>query len=232
MKVLIADEDPVVRQLLETVARGTGYDVISVVSGPAAIEVLARHPFDLVILDWQMPGLNGLEVCLKLREMPNNEHAFVIMLTSRDSTADLLGALESGVDDYITKPVSPDRLTARLVVAERRIHQNAQRRRAEDALAHATYIAGIGQMTLALQHEINNPLAAVLAHAELLLTTLPPEDTESRGEVRVIIEESKRIAAVIRRLSTLEKPRTVDYLDGTKMIDLSSGRDGTPEGGT
>jgi nitrogen-specific signal transduction histidine kinase len=152
------------------------------------------------------------------------------MITARDSDADLTRVLDGGVDDYLSKPLTAEALRARLAIAERRIALETQRREAEEQLARARWLAGIGETTIAVEHEINNPLAALLGSISLLemsdaLVRLDPEDREN---VQVITQQARRIAAVVKRLSKLKNPKSVEYLRGSKMIDLSSGQ--APEG--
>jgi DNA-binding response OmpR family regulator len=177
----------------------------------------------MMILDWQMPGLDGLEVCRRIRKAPDGEDVFVLMVTGRDAASHLTDALAAGVDDYLSKPATPEHLEARVRIAERRIAQTTARRRAEDALAKAQWLAGIGQTALALQHEINNPLMALLTHGQLLAED--PELTAAiRSQVGTIVAQARRIADVVRRLRELKEPQSVEYLGTSRMIDLAPHR--------
>jgi signal transduction histidine kinase len=150
---------------------------------------------------------------------------FVVVVTARDGREDLEAVLGAGADDYVTKPSSPENLRARLEIAQRRIEQNLARRAAEDELARARWLAGIGETTIALEHEINNPLSALLGHAELLLMEPDVADAH-REQLAIIQEQAARIADVVRRLAKLKNPQSVEYLAGSMMIDLS-GQGGT-----
>ena len=137
--------------------------------GGAAWEMFQEAPAPLVILDLNMPVLDGLEVCRRIRAHEAGRETFVLVVTARDGRDDLTAVLDAGADDYVTKPSSPENLRARLEIAARRIAQDRARRAAEAELARARWLAGIGETTIALEHEINNPLSALLGHAELLL---------------------------------------------------------------
>jgi CheY-like chemotaxis protein len=128
MKVLIAEDDSVCRRLLTGMLEGWGYEVEVVRDGLAAWEVLQRPDAPpLALLDWLMPGMDGLEVCRRVRELARPERPHLILLTIRDNKADTVTGLESGADDYLTKPVYPEELRARLRVGERLIRlQQAQ----------------------------------------------------------------------------------------------------------
>jgi DNA-binding response OmpR family regulator len=222
MKVVLADDSALGRRLLEATLSKAGHDVTSVADGEEAVAAFAQLAPPLVILDWLMPNVDGIEACRRIRALPGGADAFVLMVTARDQSADLLDALGAGVDDYMMKPVTPEMLAARVIIAERRLEQNLLRRRAEDALAVAQRLAGIGETTLALQHEINNPLAALLVHAQLLVSET---DTPAlKKDLDLVVELTRRIADVVRRLSELKAPRSVQYLGGSSMIDLSTSK--------
>jgi CheY-like chemotaxis protein len=170
-----------------------------------------------------MPGLDGLEVCRRIRGCEAGRDTFVLILTARDGRDDLLMALGAGADDYMTKPATPEHLRARLTIAATRIEQNTARRRAEEALARARWLAGIGETAIALQHEINNPLTALLTYAELLGADAAVP-AEQRSAAAAIAEQARRIAAVVKRLAAMDDPRSVEYLAGARMLDLSGKR--------
>jgi two-component system cell cycle response regulator len=120
-KILIADDSPVSRRILEAFLAKRDYDVISVADGEEALQVLSRDDAPrLAVLDWMMPGLEGTRVCRKLREQTEDKpYVYVLLLTARTEKADLLKGLDSGADDYITKPFDPPELLARLSVGRR-----------------------------------------------------------------------------------------------------------------
>jgi putative two-component system response regulator len=120
MKVLIADDNHFYRCALEATLKEWGYEVTAVADGEAAWDVLrAESAPKIAILDWMMPKLDGVEVCRRLRAMPRHEPTYLIILTSRDGKANAVKALESGADDYVTKPFDRGELAARLRVGKR-----------------------------------------------------------------------------------------------------------------
>ena len=227
MRVLFADDDIIARTLMAAVLSDLLHDATIVDNGQAAWDAFQERPVPLVVLDINMPGLDGLEVCRRIRAHDAGRETFVVIVTARDGREDLVDVLEAGADDYVTKPASPENLRARLEIAERRIAQDVQRRVAEAESARSRWLAGIGETTIALEHEINNPLSALLGHAELLVMEggLTGEQLEQVG---VIQEQAARIAQVVRRLARLKNPQSVEYLAGSLMIDLSS-RTGRPD---
>ncbi|MES2177415.1 MAG: response regulator [Gemmatimonadota bacterium] len=227
MRVLFADDDAMARTLMAAVLADLDHEASMAEDGVQAWEQFQRAPAPLVILDINMPGLDGLEVCRRIRAHDTGRDVFVLIVTARDGRDDLANVLEAGADDYVTKPSSPENLRARLEIAKRRIAQDDARRRTEAELARSRWLAGIGETTIALEHEINNPLSALLGHAELLLMDkeLSPDQLD---QLRIIQEQASRIAQVVRRLAKLKNPQSVEYLAGSLMLDLSS-RTSRPE---
>jgi len=117
-----------------------------------------------------------------------------------------------------------EHIRARLVIAERRSKQDVARRKAEAELAIARWRAGIGETAIALQHEINNPLAALLGHAELLLMEFNDRG-EKNEQALIILEQAKRIGDVVKRIARLRNPQSVEYVEGSRMLDLSKPED-------
>jgi DNA-binding response OmpR family regulator len=222
MRVLFADDDVISRTLLAAVLTHLGHESRSARDGQQAWELFQQAPVPLVILDVNMPVLDGLEVCRRIRAHESGRETFVLVVTARDGRDDLAAVLDAGADEYVSKPSTPENLRARLEIAARRIAQEEARRAAEAELARARWLAGIGETTIALEHEINNPLSALLGHAELLLMETGLS-TDQREQLQVIREQAARIAEVVRRLARLKNPKSVEYLSGARMIDLSKG---------
>jgi diguanylate cyclase (GGDEF)-like protein len=120
MKILIADDDPGFCHLMETVLVHWGYDVVIAENGNDALQILqsADSP-RLAVLDWMMPGMDGMEVCRKVREESKQSYTYIILLTSHQRDEDLAAGLEAGADDFITKPFKYDELRLRLRAGRR-----------------------------------------------------------------------------------------------------------------
>lgn len=219
MRLVLADDNDVTRRMLEAMLTRAGHEVIAVADGEAAIAAFERTRPPLVVLDWEMPVVDGLQACAQIRAAAD-EDVFILMLTGRAGSGDLCEALAAGVDDYLIKPATAEQLAARLIIAERRLAQNAARRAAERALAHARWLAGVGETALALQHEINNPLTVLLGEGQLLGmdATLSPSTAKA---VAAILAAGRRIADVVRQISELSEARSVTYVGEDRMLDLS-----------
>jgi two-component system, cell cycle response regulator len=119
-KVLIAEDDPISRRLLEVFLARWGYEVAIASSGTEALQVLeSKDAPRLAVIDWMMPGLEGVQVCQKIREHKDRPYTYILLLSARTQKEDLLRGLESGADDYLTKPFDAQELRARLHVGHR-----------------------------------------------------------------------------------------------------------------
>jgi DNA-binding response OmpR family regulator len=113
-RVLIVDDDPDIRALVMYRLTASGYDVIAADDGEAGLAAAREHAPDLVLVDWMMPRLTGVELCSRLRADPATAGIPVVLLTARTDDVALRGGREAGVDEYITKPFSPRELAARV----------------------------------------------------------------------------------------------------------------------
>lgn len=122
MRVLIAEDEPTSRELLRFSLTQWGYEVAMAEDGAAAWKLFEQQPFPLVISDWMMPGLDGLELIKRIRSAPLTGYVYTILLTARSQKEDLLAGMLAGADDFLTKPFDPDELRVRLRAGERVIH--------------------------------------------------------------------------------------------------------------
>ena len=120
-KLLLVEDDPALAELLEFRFKGEGYAVRTTGDGDEALILAAEEAPDLVILDWMIEGVSGIEVCRRLRCDKATAHVPIVMLTARGAEDDRIRGLETGADDYMTKPFSPRELIARVAAVLRRI---------------------------------------------------------------------------------------------------------------
>jgi len=120
MRILIAEDEPSLRRLLEEKLSTWGYDVLVAENGVAALQILQSEDSPrIAILDWMMPGMEGVEVCRKVREKMVEPYTYIILLTSQQRDEDLVTGMEAGADDYITKPFKHNELRLRLRAGRR-----------------------------------------------------------------------------------------------------------------
>ncbi|MGB7407090.1 MAG: phosphate regulon transcriptional regulator PhoB [Pontixanthobacter sp.] len=120
-KLLLVEDDPALSELLQYRFENEGYDVRTTPDGDDALVLASEETPDLVILDWMIEGTSGIEVCRRLRRNQETAHVPIIMLTARETEDDRIRGLETGADDYLTKPFSPRELLARVAAVMRRI---------------------------------------------------------------------------------------------------------------
>jgi DNA-binding response OmpR family regulator len=150
LQVLVADDEPVSRTVVSAMLKKAGYPVILASDGEQAwMKLDAADSPALALLDWEMPGLQGPEVVERIRSRATQTPTYVILLTSRDSSADIVRGLRAGADDYVTKPANEDELIARVNVGAR-----------------------VVQLQLALEDRVRS-LEEALANVRALQTLLP-----------------------------------------------------------
>jgi diguanylate cyclase (GGDEF)-like protein len=136
MKILIAEDDPTSLMILVAVVSEWGYEPIAVENGIQALSVLKNDDAPrLLLVDWEMPELNGLGLCKKIREEETSNPPYIILLTGRSNTEDLVTGLKMGANDYIPKPFENAELQARLQVGKRMLDLQDELNRAKEAMA-------------------------------------------------------------------------------------------------
>lgn len=175
--VLVIDDSPVYRSLIAAHVHQWGFQARVAADGLEGWEILKRRVGPtLVISDWVMPGMDGLELCRKVRESQlADSYAYIILLTSKDGRTDLVSAMEAGVDDYLAKPFDEQELKARLLVGQRIVGLQQELVTAKEAMRYAaTYDALTGlvnrrEVIVALRRELarclrdRKPLTVILA---------------------------------------------------------------------
>lgn len=148
MRLLIAEDDATSRLLLVDALQRWHYEVAAYADGLAALDALQQPGAPkLALLDWMMPGLEGTEICRRLRATPTETPPYLILLTAHDNKHDVVTGLEAGANDYISKPFDRDELRARLAVGQRVLElQQALSQRVQDlqeAMAHIKTLQGL-----------------------------------------------------------------------------------------
>jgi two-component system cell cycle response regulator len=135
VKILIAEDDAISRRLLDTILRKWGYEVVVAHDGSQAWDELLKEDSPrLAILDWMMPGMDGVEVCGKVRDRTGSPYVYILLLSAKSQREDLVKGLESGADDYITKPFDANELKVRLRAGRRILDLQTQLMSAQEAL--------------------------------------------------------------------------------------------------
>lgn len=139
MNVLAVDDDPVARLSLKRTLEKLGHEVIEAANGAEAWELYSVVEFSVVVVDWEMPEMNGLELCRRIRAQERQKYIYVIMLSARTGKESYLEGMAAGADDFVSKPVGRDELAARLHVAERIVGLKAEVRTLQGLLPICSY---------------------------------------------------------------------------------------------
>jgi len=200
-RILIVDDDPQIRRVLRTMLIAQEYEVADARDGQEALEKMAQGRFDLVILDMNMPVLDGLETCRTIRATLDTA---IFMLTARNTESDKVEALDAGADDYIAKPFSSPELLARIRAALRRVPQSPDNRPetlklgdVEIDFVQRRVTTGLKQLHLTpkefdlLQYFATHPNVP-LSHARLLQSVWGPDYGEEVEYLRVFVNQLRK----------------------------------------
>ena len=147
MKVLIAEDDPTSRKILQTILAKDGNEVTAVEDGLKALEELQKDTPDMLVTDWMMPDLDGLQLSRQVRALNLPSYVYIILLTALTEKQRIIQGLDAGADDYVTKPYDKTELLARVRAGKRVIHLEKSLRQKNvelsDALAHVKQLKGL-----------------------------------------------------------------------------------------
>jgi two-component system, cell cycle response regulator len=232
--VLVAEDDPIFLRVLQSWFQKWGYQVTSATNGSAAWEVLQQpNTPPLAVLDGMMPGMDGIEVCRKIRARDRSPYCYVLLLTAKDNKEDVVAGLEAGADDYLTKPFDVDELRARIRAGKRILDLQAALLRAHNTLqyesAHDTLTAlwNRGAIVGFLKNEIERqqrsglPLGLMMADVDHFKKI---NDTHGHlvGDA-VLKEVARRLAAGVRTYDSVGRYGGEEFLvivPGCKPADL------------
>lgn len=191
--MLVVDDDRAVREAVGLLLTRSGLDVESAADGTTALELTATGRFDLVLLDLMLPGVDGFEVCQRLR---GRSPIPIVMLTARDDTADVVRGLELGADDYLAKPFEPAELVARV--------QAALRRRDAAPLPPGLRFGDL---------EID------VVGRQVVLDGVPVDLSDT--EFRLLVELARRPGHALDRSTLLRQVWGYDYLGDSRLVDMA-----------
>jgi signal transduction histidine kinase len=212
MKILIAEDDATSRTIIAHVLHQFGHEVLETADGEEAWAVYQREPVPLLISDWMMPGLDGLELVRRIRSAGRPRYTYVILLTVLGGKESYLEAMEAGVDDFITKPFDVDQLRTRLRVAERILGLQTELRELEltqDQMVRRERLRALGEMASGIVHDFTNAMSAVMGFTSMLL--LRPGDLDDKVKVKRYLEmmytAGEDASQLVRRLREFYRQR-------------------------
>lgn len=224
--ILIVDDDPDVREVLSNVVSMMNHTPILAVDGEQALKIFGEMTPDLFVLDVTMPGMNGTELCRRIRATPTGLLVPILMLTARDTVQDKVTALDAGADDYLTKPFHYQELQARIKAQLRvrdlnlALHEkNKKLQEMQEQLIAKERQLVAGQLAGTAAHSLGQPLSAILLNCHLL-ERLPPEDLKFRTALASIKQDIKRMADMIQKLRTVDATKTESYHSSGDILDI------------
>ncbi|WP_372720312.1 sensor histidine kinase [Novipirellula sp.] len=219
MKVLVAEDSSVSRMLLVNHLRRWNYTVVEAVDGEQAWNLFQEQSFSLVLTDWIMPNMDGLDLIRRIRSSKHAGYCYLILLTSKSEKEDLVIAMESGADDFLVKPCDQEELRVRLREGERIIRleqelaeQNRQLRETQAALVESEKLASLGHLAAGMAHEINNPIAFVTNNLAVLRRDLSDivQLVDKYEELRPFIQGAP--PPLLEELSQLQEDCDIGWL--------------------
>ena len=230
MNVLIADDDQVTRLLLTSALSKLGQTVHEAQNGAEAWEAWKEDQHSLIISDWMMPQLNGLDLCRKVRAEPGSNLTYIILLTARMGKANYLNAMEAGVDDFVTKPFESDQVVARVRAATRildlherlRLANNELETRVQERTAELEKaLRAKDEFLSRASHELRTPMNHILGFAQLL--QMGDLTAGQRGSLQHILQGGSRLLVLIEHILAVSE-------SGSNNLDFLCGQS-TPEVG-
>jgi DNA-binding response OmpR family regulator len=219
-RILLVDDDPDIVRLFQHLLAINGLGPAAQV-GTGRDALLSLRDIDIVLLDHQLPDTSGLDVLAAIKAQPSPPA--VILVTAHGNEAFAASALRLGADDYLAKDAALADLLPQIL---ERVRRNRELRKAlaaaERDLMRAERLAAIGEMSVTLHHEINNPLMAAFADVDLLLSDLQGDVEQRRQGLESIRHALRRIRDILQRIGELREARSKDYLTGMRMLDLST----------
>ena len=208
--VLVIDDSPTIHKVVKHSLKNLGFEVLVAGDGPSGIDMLKQAKPKLVLLDFMMPGMNGLEVLERIRDVRESRFLPVIMISAKDMVKDKVNALARGADDYLSKPINMHELIAR-VKAQLRI-VDLQRK-----LANTERLRGVYEMAGAVCHELSQPLTVLIGYTDILSRQVDEAAADKLKQVKAAADQAARI---INRIQHIQRYETKPYSDQTNIIDL------------
>jgi CheY-like chemotaxis protein len=216
--VLEVDDNPVNIRLVQAILEKEGYDTVSAIDGPSAIEAVRIGKPDLVLMDIFMGEMSGLDACRIIKEEKDIRDIPVIFVTANTDDAVLRKAFESGGTDYVRKPINRVELLSR-------IRSVLTQRMLVEKIVEQEKLQGVLEMAGAVCHEMNQPLQAVTWATELLLREIPEED-QLFSAARNINRNVEKIGTITRKLQGITRYETMKYVGDMKIIDIERASSG------
>jgi signal transduction histidine kinase len=212
VRILIAEDDPGSSAVLETLLSRVGYRIEQVGDGAAALRALEQGLVpDLLLLDWMLPEVSGLEVCRRVRERLDALHLPILMITAKADPASIAAAFEAGATDYLTKPFLAAELRARIAAHLRVRDLIEERRQMDEYLMEREKLSTLGLLVSGVAHDLNNPLAGISGYTQLLLED--EREPEKVTALQRVLSEVRRCNRIVSDLLSFARRQPAERME-------------------
>ncbi|MEI7812244.1 MAG: response regulator [Ignavibacteria bacterium] len=213
-RILIVEDEEDTRFILERLLSKNDYEVKVANNGFDALNIIEQYMPKVVVADWTMPVMDGLELCNIIKKNDNYKLIYFILLTARASLKDRVMGLDIGADDFLVKPIENQELLAR-IRSGIRIHN------LQNELKRIEHNKALVEMACTLGHQINNPLSSLIMSLKSLQEEVQsPKIDKFEDDFYIINESIERIKQFVRTLVNLENPEIVNYTLDSKMLKI------------
>jgi sigma-B regulation protein RsbU (phosphoserine phosphatase) len=213
-KVLIVEDEKDTRFILERLLAKDNYEIKSAQNGEDALALLKIFSPKVIVADWTMPQMDGLQLCNIVKATEKYKSIYFIVLTARASLKDRVTGLDVGADDFLVKPIENQELLARIRSGIRIFNLQSELKSIEHNKA-------VVELACTLGHKINNPLSSLIISTQNLEAELSNGNNNNYKEDFYLVRESiKRIQKFVKALQNLENPEFIDYDLDNKMLKI------------
>jgi len=217
IRILVVDDDSFIRSFLKKRLTANNYEVILAENGQEGLALAkTQHPH-LIISDWMMPKMDGVEFCKLAKNDDELKYTYFILLTARDTAEDKIAGMEHGADDFMTKPFNDKELLARINVGLRITALQQE-------LSRFQHTKAITELAVTIGHEINNPLGIMMLTLQVMKKKIgTPRESELAADIDSIMLNGNRVADIVKRLCSLDELQFKPYLKNSdlQMLDLT-----------
>ncbi len=212
-KILIVEDEDDSRFIYERLLKKNGYNVRTAVNGDDALSLIEEFTPKVILADWTMPQMNGVELCNIIKNKEEYKLIYFILLTARTSLKDRVEGLDTGADDYLVKPIDNQELVAR-IRSGLRIHN------LQNELKNIEHNKAVVELACTIGHQINNPLSSLKMSVDSLKGEVDISKEEINEDFYVIEESLKRIQEFVKALQKLQSAEIMDYALDNKMLKI------------
>lgn len=217
-KILIVEDEPDTTYILGLLLKKNNFKIKTAKNGEEALEKLKDFKPQVILADWNMPVMNGIELCEKVKSDDKLKLIYFIILTARSSLQDRVKGLDVGADDFLLKPIENQELLARIRTGIRIHNLQHELRKIEHSKA-------LIEMACTIGHKINNPLSSLVISLDNIKAQLSESEiTEISEDFDVIKESLKKIEVLAKDLTHLKEPELIQYSENKNMLDLPADR--------